>query len=313
MLESNRTFDVVIIGGGPAGIAAAIWCGDLGLTSALIDRNEVLGGQLLNVFNPITNYPGISAASGSDLRDLFVNSLSRQNCRQLLGLDVVGFDSEKMSVLLSDGSVYFGNSIIIATGVRRRRLGVPGEKEFLGKGILYSGAKEAQSVKGRNVLVVGGGDAATENALILSEFARSVILVHRGEKLSARRDFVERIHKTANVNVLFNSEVLNFEGDNKLLSVNIADRKTNTSQTIEIDNALVRIGFEPNSELFRFQINCDQNGYILIDSNCRTTSPNTYAAGDVALPNTQTIAAAAGMGSTAAKSAAFLINNFKDV
>ncbi len=291
---SATEYDVLIIGGGPAGIAAGIWCSELGMSSAIIERSGEVGGQLLNVFNPITNYPGVVVKNGTELRDLFIKNLHGRDCDVLLNSEVVSFDLENLEVSVTGDLKYRGKAIVLATGVRRRRLGVPGEAEFAGKGILYSGAKEAAAVEGKRVLVVGGGDAAVENALILSKFAETVILVHRGTKLSARAEFVQRLNATSNIKILFETEVLGFDGLDKLSSATLINRATDVETNSEIDNALIRIGFIPNSELFKEFLECDGHGFVLVDRNFSTNLSMVFAVGDIAQSRIQTIASAIG-------------------
>jgi len=307
MENSEREFELLIVGGGPAGIAAALWCSELGIRSAIIERNRELGGQLLNVFNPITNYPGTQAQNGTELRDLFVQNLQGRKCELIFNCEVVGFDPERLAISGANGVTYTGNAMLLATGVRRRQLGVPGELDHLGKGILHSGVKEAAIVHGKTVLIVGGGDSAAENALILSRKAASVTIVHRGKALTARREFVEQIEYSRNIEILFESEVQVFEGADRLSSAVIKNKLTGSERKLDIDNALVRIGFQPNSELFQATIECDKRGYILVDRNNQTNLPNVFAAGDLCRPSSQTISTAVGDGI----SASIFISNSK--
>jgi thioredoxin reductase (NADPH) len=299
MNVSTTEYDVLIVGGGPAGIAAGIWCSELGMSSAIIESSSAIGGQLLNIFNPIENYPGVIAKNGTELRDRFVKNLEARNCEVLLNCEVDSFDFDKLEVAVASGNIFKGKAIVLAMGVRRRRLDVPGEEEFLGKGILHSGAKEAAMVSGKRVLVVGGGDAAVENVLILSKYAKDVILVHRGSKLSARSEFVEQLNNTANVTVMFETEIRSFTGEDKLSSATLANKNTNAESILNIDNAIVRIGFQPNSELLVNHINCNESGYVMVDRSCRTNFARVFAAGDLCRPSSQTIASSIGDAVTA--------------
>src|SRR5437588_8829342 len=185
--------DVIIIGAGPAGLSAALWCDELGLDTLVIECEREVGGQLLNVYNPIKNYPGVETKDGRELRDRLAAQVEDKDFDLWTEAEVESVDLRAKRVRLRSGEELQSIAIIIATGVRRRRLGVPGEEEFAGRGVLESGTREREEIAGEDVLVVGGGDAAAENALMLAEVCPTVTLVHRGKKLSARREVVERI------------------------------------------------------------------------------------------------------------------------
>src|SRR5688500_7960664 len=160
MVTERNEFDVVIIGGGPAGMSAALWCDDLGLSSCLIERNEVLGGQLHWISHAINNYLGNRFDNGADCLKHFLESLQGRSFECLTGSEVATVDLSSMQIRLSSGRVIGGKTILVATGIRRRSHGVPGEGEFYNKGILDSGSKHRREVNGRRVAVIGGGDAA---------------------------------------------------------------------------------------------------------------------------------------------------------
>src|SRR3954467_8381273 len=177
--SSNGTTqrDVMIIGGGPAGLSAFLWCHDLGMTSILIEKQSEVGGQLLSIHNPITNYLGRTATNGREMLGHFLSQIEDLQTRAILNTSVVEFDPNKIVATLSNGQTLEARAAILATGVRRRRLGVPGENEFVGRGILESGARDKNSVTGKHVAIIGGGDAALENAMILSGYAEKVFVI----------------------------------------------------------------------------------------------------------------------------------------
>ena len=189
MFARDAEFDVIIAGGGPAGLSALLWCADLGLDAILLEKEAEFGGQLLLTHNAIQNYLGVAAANGRELRDIFLRHLENANLARLAGAAIANADLSQKTLTLADGTEYSGRAIIIATGVRRRKLRVPGEEKFHGKGILESGKQAADAMHGKTVVIVGGGDAALENALIISETARKVVVVHRRPDLTARDEF----------------------------------------------------------------------------------------------------------------------------
>lgn len=299
MSDDILKFDVVIVGGGPAGMSAALWCVDAGMSAALIERGDVPGGQLGLIHNPIRNYIGLLAASGSEMTDRFVASLENLPFERFHSLTVESLDVERRSISLSDGRSLAGDSIILATGVKRRLLNVPGQIEFQGRGILGSGAGEQEAARGKTIVIVGGGDAALENAMILSEVAAKVIVVHRGSEFSARPDFVTSAKTLTNIEFLLETVVTSISGDHALTNVTVDGH---FRQTIDTDLLLIRIGVIPNSELAVGKLETDARGYIVVDSRGATSAPGIFAVGDVANPHSPTISTAAGSAATAVKS-----------
>ena len=293
-------YDVIILGGGPAGIAAAVWCSDLAVRALLIERENHLGGQMLRIFAPVRNYPGVETKNGEELRDKFLNSLSSSSCDLRLGEKSITVDLSNKAVEFESGESARACALLIATGVRRRKLGVYGEQEFESRGILSSGTKEKELVKDSRVIVVGGGDAAIENALILSDHASQVVVVHRREELSARAEFIEAANTRTNVEFRLSSKVKRFFGDGRLAGAEI-ESDDGAFSTIDATYALIRIGVEPNSEMFRNEVKVDPKGYIEISQYCETSSSGVYAIGDVAFPVSPTITTAVGSAATACK------------
>ena len=180
--------DVVIIGAGPAGLSAARWCDELGLDTLVLEQSEEVGGQLLAVHNPIENYLGATAANGVELRDRFIEQTKTSDFDLWTNVEIDGVDLKAKRVTLRSGEEIQSIAIIIATGLRRRRLGIPGEVEFEGRGIIESATRDRDQVAGKDVCVIGSGDAAAENALLLAQVCPTVTLVHRSKKMRARRE-----------------------------------------------------------------------------------------------------------------------------
>lgn len=300
---------VLIIGGGAAGMSAALWCAELGLTATLIEKRPQLGGQLHWTHNRIGNYLGINAANGKELFDRFEFSLERREFERITDLEVTALDLGKSTARDTLGTEISAEAIVLATGIRRRKLGVPGEDAFAGKGIIESGSKDARSAMGKRVAVVGGGDAAAENSLMLAEYADKVFLVHRRNDLFARTEFKDAVASNPKIEFLINANVTEIGGDDSLEWIDV--NRGSGTERIDIDNLIVRIGVEPNSELVAGQINLDTRGYIVVDSECRTSAKNVFAIGDVANPNAPTIASATGMAATAIKNIAKSFANLK--
>lgn len=295
---ANVEYEVVIIGGGSAGISAACWSAELGLKAVLIESKAELGGQLLSVFNPIKNHLGVETANGREMRDVFVRQMKNWKFDILTNSAVSAVDFYNKTVSLINGKTLFFKALVIATGVRRRKLGIKGETEFIGHGIIESGKRDAKTVAGKTVCVIGGGDSALENALILSEFAAKVLLIHRRDAFRGRDEFIRQILPNSKIEILRNTLLLEINGKTKVEAVKL---KNNTEFTLPADAIIFRLGVEPNTELFRDKMALDEFGYIKIDGSCETNLKSIFAVGDVANRLSPTISSAVGTGATAAK------------
>jgi thioredoxin reductase (NADPH) len=293
--------DVLIIGAGPAGLSAALWCDQLGLDTIVLEQNEEVGGQLLSVHNPIENYPGLRAASGRELRDRFVEQTKDCDFDLWTNVEIESVDLKAKRVSLKSGEELHSIALIIATGLRRRRLGVPGETEFIGRGIIESGAKDRELFAGKDVCVIGGGDAAAENALLLAEVCPTVTLIHRGKKMRARREFTEALPTNHCITVFPESVVRRIIGNDRVEAVEIERAQAIKPFQMAVQGVLIRIGFQPNTELFQGQLEVDEKGYVIAGSQHETSVGNVFAIGDVANPLAPTTAGAVGAGATAAK------------
>ncbi|MBX7054448.1 MAG: NAD(P)/FAD-dependent oxidoreductase [Pyrinomonadaceae bacterium] len=302
MATFNSDFDVAMIGGGPGGLAAALWCGDLGLTSVIIEREGLLGGQMRRIYNPVVNYPGIETANGTELADLMIAQAERRSGTEVLAGEALGIaESEHgVQIELSGGRNVCSRAVIIAAGVRRRKLQIPGEMDFLGRGILESGAKTGSGASGLSVAIIGGGDAAVENALILGRSAKEVFIVHRGRQFSARRELIDATGDLENVQVVFGAIATRILGDDQVRGLEIKDVNSNEIRQLAIDRLLIRIGVEPNSEPF-VDIAKTPDGYLIADSVGRTNLSRVFAVGDIVNRTGPTIAGAVGQAATAVK------------
>lgn len=293
--------DVIIIGAGPAGLSAALWCDELGLDTLLLEQQTETGGQLLWVYNEIDNYLGAHAENGRALRDRFAEQTDARDFDLWTNVEIESLDLRAHRVRLRSGEDLRAISIIIATGVRRRRLGVPGEEEFKGRGVIESGTGARAWLAGRDVCVVGGGDAAAENALMLAESCPTVTLVHRGQHLRARREFSERLKGEHRVTVFTEATLERILGREEVEAVEIKRKGAFKPFQIAVQAVLIRVGVEPNTELFHEQLRVDERGYIAVTSEQETSIENVFAIGDVSNPLAPTIAGAVGAGATAAK------------
>lgn len=294
-------YDVIIIGGGAAGISAGLWCADLNLRHLVLEKEEELGGQLLWTYNKIENHLGIEAENGREMRDVFVKQIKKRDFQVKCAAEISKVDLKGRSIELKTGEKFSADFFIIATGVQRRKLNIEGEEKFQNRGILRSGKRDKDSAKGKKVLIVGGGDAALENALILAETAEKVTLVHRTEQFSAREEFLEKARRNDKIEILTNTILQKIAGDKKIETAKLKDLKKNKTENRAIDLILLRIGVVPNTEIFADQIELDENGYIEINRVCETSIENVFAVGDVANPLAPTVSSAVGTGAIAVK------------
>jgi thioredoxin reductase (NADPH) len=300
--------DVIIIGAGPAGLATAFWCDELGLDTLVLEQAEHVGGQLHRVYNPINNYLGLKARNGAELLERFGADVDSAEFDLWTQTSISSVDLKAKRIAVASGEQLQSIAIVIATGVRPRELGVPGEKEFVGKGMIESGARDRELVAGHDVCVVGGGDAAVENALLLAEICPTVTLVHRGKKLRARREFVEQLQAKHCITVFTESVLTRIIGDERVEAVEIQRKQGLKPFQLAVRGVLIRIGVEPNTELFREQLDIDERGYVVVNNQQETNVSMVFAVGDVSNPVAPTISSATGAGATAAKVIASRLN-----
>jgi len=301
--------DVIIIGAGPAGLSTAFWCDELGLDTLVLEQAEQVGGQLHRVYNPIGNYLGVKNRNGKDLLELFAADVENAEFDLWTQTTIMAVDLKAKRISLASGEDLQSIALVIATGVRPRQLGVPGEKEFIGKGMIESATRDSQLFAGSDVCVIGGGDAAVENALLLAEVCPTVTLVHRGKKLRTRREFAERLQAKHCITVFTESVVTRIMGHEQVEAVEIKRKQGLKPFQLAVRGVLIRIGVEPNTELFREQLKTDEQGYIEVSSRQETDVPMVFAVGDVSNPLAPTISGATGAGATAAKVIASRLNS----
>ncbi|HEV2762028.1 MAG TPA: NAD(P)/FAD-dependent oxidoreductase, partial [Pyrinomonadaceae bacterium] len=270
-----------------------------------------VGGQLLRVYNPIENYLGLRAQNGAELRDRFAEQLEDKSFDVWTQVEIESVELASKRVRLRSGEELRSIALVLATGVRRRRLGVPGEEEFAGRGVLESGRRDRDSVAGRDVLVVGGGDAAAENALMFAEVCPTVTLVHRGKTLRARQEFVERIRGEHCVTVFTEATLRRIIGREEVEAVEILRAGGLKPFQMAVGAVLIRVGVEPNTELFKDQLRRDERGYVLVSPEQETSVENVFAVGDVSNPLAPTVSGATGAGATAVKVIAARLNERK--
>lgn len=292
------SLDVVIVGAGPAGISAAIWAHTLKLRYAIVESAEAAGGQLLRVYNRVVDYAGMPSENGAALAERLRGHAGELGVAIRTGASVSSVDLER-GVLKVDDAEVESRFVVLATGVRARSLGIPGEAAFVGRGVSPSASRYAEQFRDRRVLVVGGGDAAFEEALILAGVCREVTLVHRSATFSARADFRERVASNPRIHVIEFAELIEIEGADHVERVRLQVRGEGSA--LDVDGVFICAGVEPNSELVADQVERDGRGYVAVDTQMRSSHSLLYAVGDVRSGSSLTIAAAVGEGATAIK------------
>ena len=300
--------DVIIIGAGPAGLSAGLWCDELGLDTIVLEQNKHTGGQLHSIYGPVENYPGLRANNGSEFFERFSERVGDAEFDLWTNAEIESVDLKAKRVRLRSGEELQSISIIIATGVKRRQLGIPGESEFVGHGIIESASRDRNDFAGRDVCIIGGGDAAAENALLLAEVCPTVTLVHRGKTLRARPTFVQQLQGQHCITVFPESVVTRILGNHEVEAVEILRKDALKPFQMAVQGVVIRIGVEPNTELFGEQLQLDDRGYAVVNNQQETDVVNVFAIGDVSNRLAPTISSAAGAGATAAKVIASRLN-----
>src|SRR5215470_5517507 len=294
------SYDVIIIGAGPAGMSALIWCYSLGLRGVLFEQSPELGGQMLQMFHRVLDYPGLVAEDGRELRDQFAAQLDelQLNYRTSCKIEEVNLSERRARC---DGQWLQARGIVIATGARKRRLGIPGEDKFEIRGVSFSATRDHSLYAGKKVSVIGGGDSAVQNSLMLASICPSVTLIHRSDRFRAREDWLKRAQENPRITIINNAEATAIEGRDHVERLILADTRTREIRTIETEGVFIRVGVAPNTEMFRGQVELDEAGFIKADQRQRTSAEMVYAAGDVCRPISMSVATAVGHGAVATK------------
>jgi len=300
----EKTYDVVVVGGGPAGLTAALYAARYMLSVIVV--TEKIGGQMAEA-GWIENYPGIPRIMGPELARRFEEHVRKYNVPIVMDrvVDIVR-DGESFVVKTASGVELRGRTIILALGVKKRRLGVPGELEFAGRGVSYCAPCDAPLFRGKRVAVVGGGDSAASAALLLAEYADKVYIVHRRDQLRAQPLYRKLLSENPRIEVLYNRIVKRIDGDKVVKKIILENRVNGQTEELNVDGVFIEIGAEPPTEFAKkLGLEVDDRGYIKVRDDMSTNVPGIFAAGDCtnALGGVKQIVVAAAMGAVAATSA----------
>jgi len=298
LLEDWFMYDLIIIGGGPAGLTSSIYAKRFGLKTLLIEKFGT-GGQA-SLTDLIENYPGFpEGISGVELATKFTDQAKRFEV-EIINDEVVDVEFNETKRVKTINGLYESIGVIIATGASPKKLGVPGEKEFTGRGVSYCAVCDAYFYRNKDVVVVGGGDSALTEALYLTKFVNKLYLVHRRDKFRGSQYLQERIFKNDKIEILFNSEVVEIKGEKRVEKVVIFNKGKNENIELDVKGVFIYIGLTPNSEIFKNKLNLDESGFIITDEEMRTNIKFVYAAGDVRKKSFRQIITACSDGAIAA-------------
>lgn len=313
----DNIYDVVIIGEGPAGLSAGIYAARAKMKTLIVEK-EKAGGQIV-ITEEIANYPGsVENASGPSLIARMVEQADSFGAERVLDtIKEVNFDG-KIKVLKGEKNEYKAKTVIVATGAKSRPIGCPGEKELVGKGVSYCATCDADFFTDLEVYVVGGGDAAVEEAMYLTKFARKVTIIHRRDELRAAKSIQEKAFKNDKIHFMWDTVVTEIKGDGVVESMVVKNKKTGEETEVFPDEEdgifgiFVFIGYTPVTELFEGRLDMEK-GYILTDEDMKTNVPGVFAAGDCRKKSLKQVVTAAADGAIAAVQAEKYINeNFDD-
>jgi thioredoxin reductase (NADPH) len=298
-------YDTVIVGAGPAGLCAAMYAGR-GMLKAVTLESKVPGGELLNT-EKIEDYPGFESILGRDLAERMANHARKfgAEIRQTTVEGIYRQPDGTFEVRTIEGEVYRAPTVILTAGGTPTKLGVPGELEYAGFGVSYCAVCDGAFFRNQTIAVVGGGDAAAEEADYLTRYAAKVYLIHRRDQLRASRILQERLFANPRIEVLWNQKVLEIHGREaagmkEVTGLSLEDTVTGTKSTLAATGCFVFIGFQPNSGLIREHVRHDANGYLITDERMMTSIPGLFAAGDLRVQLVRQITTAVGDATTAA-------------
>ena len=294
-------YDLICICGGPASLTAALYAAREGLDVLVIEKSG-LGGQA-GVTERLDNFPGFpDGINGGEFADRLVQQARRFNVEFLQAQEVIGLRDEEESkyVTTADGNEYGARAILIATGSKYRRLGVPGEDDLIGAGIHFCATCDGPFYKGQHVAVVGGGNSAGEESLFLTRFADKVTILVRGPEMTASKIVIDKVTMSPKIEVRYNTQVKELHGEAKLSGVTVLDTVKNATEEIHPKGMFVFIGLQPNTGWLPAEIKRDKTGLIMTKPNLETDMPGVFAAGDCRLGSTKQAASAVGEGATAA-------------
>lgn len=304
-------YDVIVIGGGAAGLTAGIYLSRAKVNTLILNEGAV-GGQMV-LTHEIANYPGIESISGYELARNMKSQAQKFGCtiKSNLKITEVDLKSEIKKVAVNNKDIYAAHSVIIATGGKSRTIGAVGEEEFKGRGISYCATCDGDFFQDKEIIVVGGGNSALEEAVSLTKYASKVTIVHQFDHFQALEHYVEEAKKNPKINFIMESKIIEFIGDEKLNRVKIQHQQTKGITEMNIDGVFIFIGYVPNTEKLEGLVELNDWKEIIVDKNLATNVSGVFAAGDSIAKKYRQVTTAVADGTIAALSAAEYVNKIK--
>lgn len=298
----ENIYDLAILGAGPAGICAAIYATRAKLNTIWLDKKFVQGGQIVDTYE-VDNYPGLPGITGLDFGEAMAGHAKKLGMKPQRE-PVRSIEAEQgIKVIRTKKNEYRARAVIIACGATHRHLGIPGEEELSGMGVSYCATCDAAFFQDRTVVVVGGGNVAVEDAILLSRTCKKVYLVHRRDELRAEKILQECLFACKNVELIWDSIPLSIEGTDKVEALKIQNKKTQEESFIETDGVFIAVGIVPGTEKFKDLVKLDEAGYIVAGEDGITSEPGIFAAGDIRTKNLRQVVTAVADGANAVASA----------
>ena len=300
--SAEKIYDIGIIGGGTAGMTAAIYGQRAGKQTVIIE-GSTFGGQIISSPN-VENYPGIASVSGSEFSMNLLDQATKLGAETVME-QVTGIVDEEngIKVIRTTGSNYRCRSVILATGVTHRHLGVPNEERLTGAGVSYCATCDGMFFRGRDVAVVGGGSTALQDAEFLSNYCRKVYLIHRRDEFRGEENIVKRLKEKENVEFILSTTVRDIIGDQAVERLILNNKKTGKEYKLEVSGLFIAVGHVPQNEIFADVVRLDESGFILASEDCITSHPGIFAAGDCRTKEVRQLTTAAADGAVAALAA----------
>ena len=298
----EEIYDLAILGAGPAGICAAIYATRGKLNTLWLEKKFVQGGQIVDTYE-VDNYPGLPGITGLDLGETMVNHAEKLGIKPKRE-PVLSIEEENgLKVIRTKKNRYMAKAVILACGAAHRQLGIPGEEELSGMGVSSCATCDGAFFQDGTVAVVGGGNVAVEDAILLSRTCKKVYLVHRRDELRADKVLQDKLFKCANVEMVWDSVPTVIEGTDKVEDIKVHNVKTDEEKTIAVDGVFIAVGILPNTEKFKGLVDLDESGYIIAGEDGVTSTPGIFAAGDIRTKNLRQVVTAVADGANAVISA----------
>lgn len=298
----SEIYDLAILGAGPAGISAAIYAARARLNTLWIERKFAQGGQIVDTYE-VDNYPGLPGINGMDLGEKMAAHAEKLGLSPLRENVVSVEDEDGIKVIRTKKNEYRARAVILAFGAAHRTLGIPGEESLSGMGVSYCATCDGAFFRDRTVAVIGGGNVAAEDAILLSRTCKKVYVIHRRDQMRADQILQEKLFACENVEMIWDTVPVSIEGEEMVSGIKFQNKKTGEERELPLDGVFIAVGIVPNTELFRNLVKLDESGYIVAGEDCVTSTPGIFAAGDIRTKQLRQVITAAADGANAVTSA----------